>query len=147
VLEYFQPIALLRLNEQDDYLEVQRLGDRCKLYLSNAAEINQRQLGISSEEFDCHGGQVRAYDHTILTVDSAVELDDAGKLRTLDKTERADIEQQIANRETCLLSLDLVDNLAIDYTSTPQREDFTCVGPMELQLLTQKANNGTGTAP
>ena len=147
VLEYFQPVALLRLNDQDDYMEVQRLGERCKLFFSNARDINQRDRGLSSEEFTCHGGQVQAYDHTVLGVDSAVEWDDLGKLRELSEAERADIQQKIANRETCLLSMDLVDDVSIDYTVPREQSAFTCVGPTELQMLIQQANNAPPTTP
>jgi hypothetical protein len=138
VLEYFKPFALLRLNEADDYVEVQRLGNRCKVFLSNASDINQRDGGIVSEPFGCSDGGIRAFGQTLLFADGAVQWGDQGAIRALTEAERTEIEGRIAKRETCLLSTDYVDNIAIDYTEDYERSDFTCVGPEELQMLMAK---------
>lgn len=142
VLEYFQPFALLRLNAEDDYVEIQRLGNRCKLYLANASDINQRSSGLTSDEFDCVGNAARAYDHTLLLAGSAFEFDAEANLRELTEAEIAAIEVRIAARETCLLSLEAMDDIAIDYSVPREQSDFTCVSPQALQALSEKALNG-----
>ncbi|HMI93641.1 MAG TPA: hypothetical protein VK509_19845, partial [Polyangiales bacterium] len=144
VLEYFKPFALLRLNEADDYAEVQRLGDRCKVFLSNASGINQRAGGVLSEAFACtHDQGVLAYDHTLLFAEHGVEFDAKGAIRMLSGSEQTEIRARIGQRETCLLSTELVDNLAVDYTKTYDRSQFTCVSPDELQMLVAQLGRNT----
>jgi hypothetical protein len=146
VLEYFKPFALLRLNDEDDYAEVQRLGNRCKVFLANTSDINEREDGIVSEAFDCAANAgVRAFDRTLLFQDRAVEFGDQGEIRELTSAERTEIEARIAARETCLLSLEIVDDVSIDYTMDHERSDFTCVSPEELQRLTSEAHARAGT--
>ena len=129
---------MLRLDEDDNYVEVQGLGTRCKLMLANASAINQRDNATYSETFECGSAQsVQAYDHTLLFGATAVEFDDKAKLRKLSAGEQALVQQSIANRQTCLLTTEAVDNPVIDYTGNYAQDDFTCVSPPELQMLQQ----------
>jgi hypothetical protein len=146
VLEYFVPFALLRLTDQDDYLEVQRLGSRCKVFLSNANSINERTQGTLSEPFDCGEAYVRAFDRTLLFATEAYEIDTDAGVRRLTATERDALEARILERQTCLLSLDLLDDVAMSYGEAHAQSEFTCVSPEELQRLTQE-ENGPLTAP
>ena len=120
---------------------MQRLGNRCKVFLSNASDINQRDGGIVSEPFGCSDGGIRAYAQTLLFADGAVQWDDQGAIRALTEAERTAIEGRIAERETCLLSTEHVDNIAIDYTEDYERSDFTCVGPDAFRMLLEKAGS------
>jgi hypothetical protein len=140
VLEYFQPIAIYRLTEDDDYVEVQRLGDRCRLFFANARNINQRKADSYSDPFDCYGQGQRAYGHRLLLGQSAVEFDDSHAVRALSDAEQKSTEQAIAQRTTCLFSLKLLSNVAIDYTHLPEHADLQCVNAMELQALQSSAN-------
>lgn len=42
ILEYFTPIAVYRYTDEDDYVEVLRLGNQCKLHFSKMSALNQR---------------------------------------------------------------------------------------------------------
>lgn len=140
VLDYFKPFAVLRLNDNDDYAEVQRLGDRCKVFLANANTINQRDSGRLSAEFACGRGSVQAYDHVLMFGQTGIEFDDKAGLRTVSAGEIMGLQQAISARKTCLLTLDLLDNVALDYSKDYKQSDFTCVSPEELARLTSEAN-------
>jgi hypothetical protein len=134
VLEYFQPSAVYRLNEQDDYAEVQRLGDRCKLFFANASEINQRDAGNDSEEFDCFGGGATAYGTFLLFAETGLEFDaQAHSIRMLSADEIAATRTKIAQRPVCLLSLELVDNVNVNLSALPNDAQLTCMSPSEYQ--------------
>jgi hypothetical protein len=139
VLEYYQPFAVYRLNEEDDYVEVQRLGDRCRLYFSNAADINQRDRDTTTEEFPCVGYGVTAYANQLLFAENGIEFDaDEYTFRFLTEEELAETRQAIAERTICLLSLDFVPNpYYIDYQNLPAEVEVVCVHPNDLNALQQ----------
>jgi hypothetical protein len=144
VLEYFQPNAVYRLSDAEDYVEVQRLGNRCKLFFANATDINQRASGSHSREFDCFGWGVAAYADILLFGDSGIEFDAAShEVRPLEADEIAATRARIAERPICLLSLDLMQNVSVDYRSLTQARELTCMSPQVYQerlnqLLQQK---------
>lgn len=146
VLEYFQPAAVYRLNEEDDYVEIQRLGDRCQLYFSNATDINQRDRDSYSELFDCRGGGYIAYDRILLIGSIGLEFDEDYEIRLLTEEEIQEVRDAIAERETCLLSTQVVTDLSVDYYSLPDRSEVTCVTPVQLQEL-QNAVDQTANTP
>jgi len=141
VLEYFQPIAVYRLNEDDDYVEIQRLGDRCQLYFSNANDINQRDSGDHTDIFDCPGSGYTAYDRRLLIGSAGVEFNEQSdqdgryELTFLTEEEIQQTRDAIAERKTCLLSLEVVSDLSVDYYSLPDEAEVTCVTPTQLQAL------------
>ncbi|HKO90618.1 MAG TPA: hypothetical protein VJU61_05675, partial [Polyangiaceae bacterium] len=130
VLEYFQPNAVYRLNDEEEYVEVQRLGNRCQLFFANAADINQRQSGSQSEQFDCFGGGMMAYANLLLFGDGGIEFDaDSHALRVLEADEVATIRTRIAERPICLLSLDVLQNVSVDYNALSEAREVTCMSP------------------
>ncbi len=147
VLEYFVPVAIYRLNEQDDYVEIQRLGNRCRLYFANASDINQRQSGTYSDFFDCTGGGYTAYDRQLLIGGTGVAFDDQYQVTILSEEEIQQIRDAITRRQTCLLSLEVVSDLSVDYQSLPDEAEVTCVTPEQLQVLRDAVQNGAYTAP
>lgn len=146
VLEYYQPNAVYRLTEQDDYVELQRLGDRCKLFFANASQINQRANGSYSEAFDCFGYGPVAYAHQVLFGETGISFDPAThEVRTLDADEIAGTRARIAERPICLLSQELMDDTSVDYDQLPDVKAMVCLTPSDYQkrlneLLNQRAN-------
>ena len=135
VLEYFLPNAVYRLDEHDDYVEVQRLGNRCKLYFANASNINQRGDGAYSEQFACFGWLPQAYEHQLLFADTGIEFDpDTHSLRSLSADEVAATRARIAERPTCMLSLDLTSDPSVNYDTLPNAKSVLCLSPTEYQV-------------
>ncbi len=138
VLEYYVPTAVYRLTDEDDYVEIQRLGDRCKLYFAHAGNINQRADGFYSELFDCYG-YPRAFDDQLLFGETAIEFGDQGSVRYLTADEITETQSAIASRDICLLSLELVpDAYAVDYYDLPDEADVTCMTQQEYQVAYQE---------
>lgn len=137
VLEYFQPIALYRLNEQDDYVEVQRLGNRCRLHFAHAASINERASAAHSAEFDCSQVHPVAFDRKLLFGTTGIELDvEQRSLRLLEPNEVEEVRARIAQRPICLLTLGLLEDTSIDYRNLVEPAEVTCLtrGEYEEQL-------------
>jgi len=146
VLEYFLPAAVYRLNDQDDYVEVQRLGNRCRLFFANASQINQRSDGPYSEPFDCFGGGPMAYDQRLLFSDTGVEFDaNARSIRLLSEDELAETRARIAERPTCMLSLDFVDDASVNYDNVLNARSVLCLSPTEYQTRLQQRSSPTST--
>ncbi len=146
VLEYFLPTAVYRLNDQDDYVEVQRLGNRCRLFFAKAGAINQRAGGAYSEAFDCFGGGPMAYDQRLLFSDTGVQFDaNAHSIRLLSEDELAETRARIAERPTCMLSLDFIDGTGVDYDAVLDANSVKCLSPSEYRTLLQQRSNPTPT--
>jgi hypothetical protein len=146
VLEYFQPNAVYRLNDQDDYVELQRLGNRCKLFFANANNINQRAAGQYSDQFDCFGGGSVAYADRLLFAETGIEFDaHTHSFRSLSAEEIADTRAHIAERPLCLLSLELVRDTRVDYADVADAREVTCMSPMEYQERLNELQRGTLT--
>jgi hypothetical protein len=144
VLEYFQPNAVYRLNDRDDYVEIDRLGDRCKLFFATASAINQRGSGSYSDEFDCFGWGSQAYGNRLLFAEMGIEFDAANhQVRSLSESELAETRARIAERPICLLSVDLVDDTRVDYDTLPDAQAVTCLTPAEYQKRLQELLNRT----
>jgi len=134
VLEYFLPNAVYRLSDAEDYVEVQRLGNRCRLFFANATDINQRASGSHSEEFDCFGGGATAFANILLFADAGIEFDAGSyEVRALAAEEVAATRARIAERPICLLSLDLMQNVSVDYRSLTEPREVTCMSPQVYQ--------------
>jgi hypothetical protein len=136
VLEYFEPFALYRRSEAANNVELQRLGTRCRLYFAATSDLNQRGDGaVYSDEFRCTG-YAQAYDHRfIFSATSGVEYGDDHSVRQLSTDEVTDTLAQIAARPYCLLSLELVDNPALDPNDLPPLDRFTCLSPSDYNDL------------
>ena len=137
ILEYFEPFALYKRTGVVELVELQRLGTRCRLYFTEAAAINQRADGVYSPEFQCQGYAI-AYDQRLILGTTGVEFTDDHQLRELTAEEVTETKEQIAAREYCLLSLELVENVLLDPDDLPPAEDFTCMTPKEYQELSNR---------
>jgi hypothetical protein len=125
VLEYFEPTAVYRLNEANDYVEVQTLGNRCRLYFANQSDINRRSPERHSEPFDCFGLATGAYRNTLVFPGAAVEFDaSARSLRMLDADETAEIRRRIAERRICVLDPTRVASIGFGVAPPLSYEDL-----------------------
>lgn len=135
VLEYFEPFALYARAPDADRVELQRLGERCRLYFASVETINQREDGTYSEEFFCTGAP-RAYDRRfIFSSQYGLELTDDRSFRELTADEVEDTLAKIAARPYCLLALEIVDDVTIDPDQRPPHDRFTCMSPEEYTEL------------
>jgi hypothetical protein len=142
VLEYFQPNALYRISDQDDYVELQRLGDRCRLFFANATNINLRASGAVSADFACFGWGTSAYANTLLFSETGVEFDArAHSVRILGADEIADTRARIAERPVCLLSTELVSDTRVDPDTLSDARDVVCMSPTEYQQRLNELSN------
>ncbi len=130
VLEYMSPSYVYRLNDDSDYVEVQRLGSRCRLYFANAADINQREDGKYSEEFVCKGSPV-AYANTLVFQQGSVEFGADHAIRLLTDDEVKAVQELIAARPICILSEDVVDNIYVNPNTVPDDSEVTCMSAQE----------------
>ena len=126
ILEYLLPTSVYRVSEQDDYVEFQRLGQRCRLYFANASDINQRQNGVYSEEFECTGWPT-AYANRLIFTTGSVEFNAEHEVRLLSEEEVTTTRELIAQRPVCVLSDELVDNTYVDPNSLPDDAVVTCM--------------------
>ncbi len=146
VLEYFQPIAVYRLNEQDEYVEVQRLGSRCRLHFTSASSINERAGATYSTEFGCAPVLPVAYERKLLFGTTGIEFDTAsGSLRVLEEQEVTDTRALIDERQICLLSEALLDDASVDYRNLPQSDELTCLSRAEYGKRLDKLLNPPAT--
>lgn len=137
VLEYFEPFAVYRLSEDHDYVELQRLGARCRLFFTDSADINHRDdPSAYSEEFSCPNSYAQAYDHRLVfSTTVGVEFSDDGAVRPLDEAEIESTYALISAREYCLLKLELVDDVRLDPDALPPHDEFTCLSPADYSKL------------
>ena len=135
LLEYYTPIALYRYTAADDYVEVLRLGNRCRLHLAKADQINVRDEANISDPFIC-SGSVWAYEQNLVftsTIGMAFASD--GTLTPLTTDEITILQEARAARPYCLLSTTErlpAGDLKIDFASSAySMDDFTCMSPEE----------------
>jgi hypothetical protein len=126
VLEYLVPNTVYRVTEDNDYVEFQRLGNRCRLYFANASDINQRENGVYSEEFTCTGWPV-AYGNQLIFTTGSVEFHEEGTIRLLSDAEAEVTRQLISQRQVCVLSEELLDNADVDPNDLPTRAVANCM--------------------
>lgn len=130
ILEYLVPSYVYRLNDDNDYVELQRLGYRCRLYFANSVDINQRETGAYSEEFTCSGSPI-AYANTLLFQEGSIEFSTDNSLRVLTADEVTAVRALVAARPVCVLTEDVVDNIYVDPNNIPQGAEVTCMSPEE----------------
>ena len=133
LVEYYTPIALYRYTDADDYVEVLRLGNRCKLHFAKESQLNERDVTRISEPFNCNGG-VWAYEQNLIFTDSiGMAFTQDGTLTPLTETEIADLQAAKVARPYCLLSTTErfpYNDLRIDFTDSGYGiDDFTCITP------------------
>ncbi len=140
VLEYFKPIALYRLTEDDDYVEVLRLGQECKLHFSAAESINVTRDESTSDVFECGSAYPWAYANNIIfSTVAGVEFADDGTVRVLSQEELEALYDLRAERQYCLFSTDLLADVTVDYENPPPVDDLICYTPEEYQAAYQEA--------
>lgn len=128
VLEYLLPSSVYRLNEDNDYVEFQRLGKRCRLYFANSSDINQRETGTYSDEFTCSGWPT-AYANKLVMQSGSVEFGADHSIRLLSEDEVAELQTLISERPVCVLSEELVANTYVDPNALPENAEVTCMSP------------------
>lgn len=136
ILEYLVPDSVYRLNEENDYVEFQRLGNRCRLYFANANDINQRRDGAYSEEFTCTGW-AQAFANKLLLQKGSVEFDEEHAIRLLSDEEVTALREQIDARPICVLSDELLDNTYVDPQTLPDDATVTCMSVDEYYAHSQ----------
>ena len=140
VLEYFKPIALYRVNDEDDYIEVLRLGQNCKLHFGAADSINLTRAESTSEAFSCGSGTPWAYDNNIVfAATSGVSFTPEGDVAELTADEITQLYDLRIERPYCLFSTALMMDVSIDFDSPPPVEDMICYSPDEYQTARQEA--------
>lgn len=140
VLEYFTPVALYRLTEEDDYIEVLRLGEECKLHFSAADSINLTREESTSDVFECGGSYPWAYANNIVfSTVAGVEFASDGTVRVLSEDEVAALYDLRAERQYCLFSRDLLPDVVVDYENPPAVDGLVCYAPEEYQTAYQEA--------
>ncbi len=146
VLEYFKPIALCRLTDEDEYVEVLRLGQECKLHFSAAETINLTRAESTSDSFDCGSGHPWAYAKNIIfSATAGVSFTAEGVVTILSDEELAQLYELRAQRPVCLFSQDLVENTAVDYDNPPPLDELICYTPEEYQTALDEVMSQTGT--
>jgi hypothetical protein len=134
VLEYFKPIALYRLTDEDDYVEVLRLGGECMLHFSAADTINVTREDSKTEPFDCSGGFPWAFEKNIIFSDTiGIGFTVDGEIAMLTEEEIAEFYERQAERPYCLFSQELVADITVDFDNPPPLEDLVCYTPEEYQ--------------
>lgn len=128
VLEYLLPNSVYRLNEENDYVEFQRLGKRCRLYFANSSDINQRETGAYSDEFTCSGWPT-AYANKLLLQSGSVEFGADHSIRLLSDAEVTELQTLVNERPVCVLSEELVTNTYVDPNDLPENAQVTCMSP------------------
>jgi hypothetical protein len=134
VLEYYKPIALYRLTDDDDYVEVLRLGQKCMLHFSAADTINVTRDESVSDVFECGTGYPWAYANNIVFSSKvAVSFTPEGVTTLLSEEAIAELYELRPKRPYCLFSDDLMTNVGIDYNNPPPLDDVVCYTPEEYQ--------------
>lgn len=128
VLEYLVPNSVYRLNEENDYVEFQRLGKRCRLYFANSSDINQRETGAYSDEFTCSGWPT-AYGNKLLLQSGSVEFSADHTIRLLSDAEVTELQTLVNERPVCVLSEELVTNTYVNPNDLPENAEVTCMSP------------------
>lgn len=130
VFEYFTPVAVYRISDEEDYVEVLNLGNRCKLHFAAAPQLNARRAESTSGPFECSGWPSFAHEQNILWNDKlAVHFDDEGTVTVLDADEAAALWDKAVNRDVCLLSDDIVpysQSNVVDPKDAPPLDDLLC---------------------
>lgn len=147
VLEYYRPIALYRLTDQDEYLEVLRLGNRCQLHFADAAKLNVRTGAAVGATFDCAGYSVWAYDRNLVfSATSGVRFAPDRTFTPLTEAEITELIARRAERPVCLLSQQSLDNISVDFQTKPDLSSMVCYTPKEYQEALTKLNSGSTDA-
>lgn len=137
VLNFYTPFALYRLSDSEDYVEVSRLGERCKLHFARAAELKSpstASAGTTSEAFPCGGGLATAYGNNLLFGATGVSFDDDGKVTPLEPAKVTELFAKVAQRSICLFSSTPSD-ARIDYAKLPPSDALKCYTRAEYQTL------------
>ncbi len=130
VFEYFTPVSVYRRNDEDDYVEVLNLGNRCKLHFSSVDRLNERSDSSITEPFMCSGHPSAAYGQNILwNQQLAVHFEDDGSFELLSEVDAAQLWDEALNRDVCIVSEDLIpwgQAIAVDPKDTPPLDELRC---------------------
>lgn len=145
VLEYFKPIALYRLSDADDYVEVLRLGQQCKLHFADADAINATRDTSTSDAFDCGRGYPWAFANNIIFSETiAFSFTEEGETTPLSEDEIAVLYEQRVERPVCLFSQEVVMNVSVeDYDNPPPLDEIICYTPDEYQAALAEVQGGS----
>jgi len=137
VLEYFTPVALYRVNDDDEWAELLTLGNECKLRIVAEAEINDRKAGVTSERFSCVGGVYGfwAYgDHLIFSERSGIRFTREGAITALTADELEALYEARPHRPICLFSEGVLEpgqSPQVDFDDPPSLDTLFCLSSEE----------------
>jgi hypothetical protein len=134
VLEYMKPIALYRVTDDDDYVEILQLGQQCALHFSAANTINVTREESTTAPFECGNGYPWAYaDNIVFSATVGVQFTPEGEVTMLSEERIAELTSLRPERPYCLFSDQVVQNLAIDFENPPPIDDMICYTPADYQ--------------
>lgn len=130
IFEYFTPVSVYRVTDDEDYVEVLNLGNRCKLHFSAVEELNARRAESISDAFLCTGYPSYAYEQNILwNEQTAVHFEMDGTYSVLSADEAAELWAQAIDRDICLLSDEIFPystNIVVDPREAPDLDELKC---------------------
>ncbi len=140
VFEYFTPIGVYRYSDSDDYVEVLRLGNRCKLHFSTVETINERDGDSVTDAFKCPVTWPVGYEQKLLwTQDFGLEFSADGTFNQLPVEEATALWKKSQKRNVCLFSEDIVKgDLSVDSFDPPSLSTLRCYTSENYQANTQK---------
>jgi hypothetical protein len=142
VFEYFTPVALYRLNDADDYVEVLNLGNRCRLHFAQASALNERPTSAITEPFLCGGAYVVAHQQNLLWNDKlGVSFHLDGTVEPLSEEAAKDLWTKAHARDVCLFSEDVAQRYinTIDPRDPPPLDTLVCMSREEHQKREKEA--------
>jgi hypothetical protein len=148
VFEYFTPVAVYRLNDDEDYVEVLNLGNRCKLHFSRVDALNDRTEESTTEAFLCTGSNLVAYEQNLLWNDQlGVRFELDGTFEQLSADVAADLWEKAQTRDVCLFSEEVATSTGsntVDPLDPPPFDTLFCVTHEEYQTLRDAAYEQAG---
>jgi hypothetical protein len=140
VFEYFTPTAVYRYTDEEDYVEILSLGNRCKLHFSRVDALNDRQDVAVTSAFLCPSPRPIAYGQNLLWSESfglAFQAD--GTWTLLEAQEVAPLWQAAHERDVCLFSNELIEEgIWIDPKEPPDLSTLFCLSHEEYAQALQE---------
>ena len=138
VLAYYSPIALYRVSDNDDYVEVLQLGSSCKLRFAHQSELNQRAPESESEPFACASWPWAYGKNIVFSESTGVGFDAEHHVFPLSREAIADLTALRSERAVCLYSEQPVQG-ELDFAHLPPADSLRCYTRPEYQAVLDKA--------
>jgi hypothetical protein len=148
VLEHYTPIALYRRSDADDYLELSRLGEQCKLSLGRLGDLAAHGKPVQSEPFECGAAVPLAFaDNLLFGTSHGVHFDEDGTITPLTPARVAELVAKAQQRGVCLFSA-TPTAASLDYAKLPPADGLRCYSRAEYQaLVAETSRAGAAGAP